>query len=97
MAATGKTKKAQRAAGSLDLVLSTFRAQKGPKDLRNMLCDLATPREIADFAERLTIFRMLNSGLTQRVVADRLGISVTTVNRGARMIKSGTGFAKKFK
>lgn len=52
-----------------------------------LLDDLLTPAELQEIGERLLIFKLLKAGHTQREVAQQLGVSVTTVNRGARMLK----------
>lgn len=53
--------------------------------------DILTPQEVVEMAERIAICRNLIAGKTQRVVAEELGISVTTVNRWARILKFWTG------
>lgn len=78
--------------------LSRFlRLAKGETALRALLTDLLTPQEAETLLERVEILRLLNAGATQREVAAKLGISVTTVNRGARVIKYGTGAARNVK
>ena len=42
-------------------------------------------------SERWHIVKRLRAGATQREVAAELGVSVTTVSRGARQLKYGTG------
>ena len=64
---------------------------KKEQELRNFLEDILTPQEIIEIEERINLCRQLFQGKTQREIAEDLGISVTTVNRGARMIKFGTG------
>lgn len=65
------------------------------KMMESWLRDLLTPGEIEEIAERINIFAALLEGKTQREVADELGISVTTVNRGAKEMKYGKGAAAK--
>jgi len=65
------------------------------EDMKGLLEDMLTPQEIVELGERMAIIGHLLEGKTQRVVAQTMGISVTTVNRGARVIKFGTGSAKK--
>ena len=50
-----------------------------------------TPGEIIDMADRITILQMLNAGKSQREIAELLGISVTTVSRGSRVLQYGKG------
>ena len=75
---------------SLDTIASTLYAIKSVKDVHDFLEDLLTPQEILEIAERIHLVQQLLQGKTQRQIASDLGISITTVNRGARMINYGT-------
>lgn len=66
------------------------------EELKSVLEDLLTPAEIVEVAERINIFSGLKAGKTQRELADELGLSVTTVSRGARTLKYGTGSIEKY-
>jgi TrpR family trp operon transcriptional repressor len=54
----------------------------------NFLEDLFTQKELKDITERVQIFRLLKQWKTQRDIAEELKISVTTVNRGAKVLKN---------
>jgi len=56
-----------------------------------VLKDLLTPQEIETIYERIKLMQLLLQWKTQREVAKELWISITTVNRGARMLKYGSG------
>lgn len=56
--------------------------------LFDVLEDLLTEKELKDITERIQIFRLLKQWKTQRDIAEELGISVTTVNRGAKVLKN---------
>jgi TrpR family transcriptional regulator, trp operon repressor len=56
--------------------------------LFDILEDLLTEKELKDISERVQIFRLLKQWKTQRDVAEELWISVTTVNRGAKVLKN---------
>ena len=58
-----------------------------PTDLEWVLTDILTPAEIDEIADRLRILTMLESGKSQRDIASELGISVTTVSRGNRVLQ----------
>jgi TrpR family transcriptional regulator, trp operon repressor len=49
--------------------------------------DLFTPAEIVEMADRIQILKMLSEGKSQRDIAEELGISVTTVSRGNRVLQ----------
>lgn len=57
--------------------------------LENLLLGLLTQREIEEFAQRITIVRLLKSGMSQHAIAKKLNIGVATVSRGAKEIKEG--------
>lgn len=58
--------------------------------------DLFTPAEISEVAERIMLLKWLKTWQTQRAVAEDLWISVTTVSRGARVLKYGRGVIEKY-
>jgi len=76
--------------------VADFLANVKKKDLEAVLEDLLTPKEISDLADRIDILRLLAKGESQRDVAKELGISITTVNRGSRVLKRGTGVIQKY-
>lgn len=79
----------------LDL-LATFLWSIKAKNLPDVLHDLLTTKEIQEFAERIEILRQLNQGVTQRVIAKNLGISVTTVSRWSKVLQTGKEKIKKY-
>ncbi len=61
----------------------------------DFLSNILTPPEKEEIARRLQIVKMLMKGVPQREVAEKLGVSVGTVSRGARELKYGAkGFEK---
>lgn len=66
------------------------------EDMEWVVEDLFTPNEIIGLAERIVLLKSLKEGKTQREVATELGISVTTVSRGARVLKYGRGKVEKY-
>ena len=80
---------------SLQLVADTlWRIDK--KDMDGVVEDLFTPSEIVELAERLKLMQWLKTWKTHRQVAEELGISVTTVSRGSRVLKYGRGVIEKY-
>lgn len=80
---------------SLTLVADTL-WRIPPEDIEWVVEDLFTPNEITEIAERIKLMRKLKAWETQRKVAEDLGISVTTVSRGARVLKYGRGIIEKY-
>jgi Trp operon repressor len=74
---------------SLKLVTDTLWRIQDQQEFSEVLEELMTPGEITDIADRISILRMLESGKSQREIAETLGISVTTVSRGNRVLQYG--------
>ncbi|MBI5134785.1 helix-turn-helix domain-containing protein [Candidatus Uhrbacteria bacterium] len=53
------------------------------------LKNILTPAELDEIATRLQIFKLLKKGVPQREVAEKLGVGIATVSRGARELKYG--------
>lgn len=81
---------------SLDLIAHNIINIKSEKNLKDFLSDLLTPQEVVELADRINIFKALKKGKTQREIAQEMGISVTTVNRGSRFLKFWTWAMDKF-
>ena len=67
-------------------LITSLLSRVQPTDLEWVLMDILTPAEIDEIADRLRILTMLESGKSQRDIASELGISVTTVSRGNRVL-----------
>ncbi len=65
--------------------------QESPAEMEKALRDLLTPNELIDVANRLQIFEMLEQGVPQRQIADRLGVGIATVTRGSNTLKKRKG------
>jgi Trp operon repressor len=76
--------------------LAEFLGTVESTDMEALLNDLMTPQEIMELVERIHLFRQLKEGKTQRAIAEDMGISVTTVNRGSRVLQFGTGVIEKY-
>ncbi len=58
-----------------------------PKGLEEALRALLTEGELADVAKRLQIIELLQQGMPQRQIADKLGVGIATVTRGSHHLK----------
>ncbi len=77
-------------------ISSLLQLIKTDKQMSGVLQDLFTPQELETVAERISLMTLLKQKLSQRDVASQLWISITTVNRGARMLKYGSGEIQQF-
>ena len=55
------------------------------------LKDMFTPHEVENLALRWQIIKKLNKGDTHREVAGDLGLGISTVTRGSRMLRNKNG------
>jgi Trp operon repressor len=74
-----------------DDLLSVFAHLQDAPAVSDLLVDLLTPAELEAVAERWAIVKLLANGQSQRAVRDALRVSVTTVGRGSRQLRYGTG------
>ena len=62
-----------------------------PEAIARLLEDLCTIREIQDFAQRLSVARMLDSGEPYTAISERTGASATTIARVSKALNYGAG------
>lgn len=67
-------------------------AQESPEEMEMALRELLTSSELLDVANRLQIFTMLQKGVPQRQIADKLGVGIATVTRGSNALKKRDGY-----
>jgi len=63
--------------------------QTDAKSMTAALEGLLTPNEQQELINRLQIFELLSQGLSQRQVAQQLGVGIATVTRGSRALQAG--------
>ena len=73
-----------------ELVREFSRASASSRGMDIFLRSILTPKEYEVLATRLQIVKLLKQGLTQRQVADRLGVGIGTVTRGSRELYRGS-------
>jgi TrpR family trp operon transcriptional repressor len=62
-------------------------AQKNAEQMEVTLRGLLTESEFLDVAKRLQILEMLEQGVPQRQIAEKLGVGIATVTRGSHHLK----------
>ena len=64
-------------------------AQSGEAEMLDALDALLTPYEQQELVNRLEIFELLSSGMSQREVAKTVGVGIATVTRGSKALQAG--------
>jgi len=75
---------------------SLFASIESEEEAEKLLTDLLTPKEIESFAERWQLVQALHQGLPQREIAQKLGISISKITRGSRILQYGNGGLEHF-
>ncbi len=74
-----------------ELLETMQRASRSTDLLNAFLEDILAPREYRDVARRLQIVKELKRGVSYREIAERLGVGIATVERGARVLSNKNG------
>jgi Trp operon repressor len=72
-------------------LFALFAMIKTPEEARKLLTDMLTPQEMDSLVERWQLIQLLAQGMPQRDIADKLGISISKVTRGSRVLQYGGG------
>ena len=68
-----------------------------PEDIRNLLEDLCTRKEVENMAERVFAARLLIEGKTYNQIMEVADISSATLSRVSRCVQYGDGYSKLLK
>ena len=71
---------------ALKNINSVLEKTKDTKEIMLVLQDLLTQAELCYIWERIEVVKLLKNGLTQREIAQKLWISVTTVSRWNKLL-----------
>ena len=74
----------------LSPVVNYLMAQTTEEHMSAALEGLLTPYEQQELINRLQIFELLSQGVSQRQVAQQLGVGIATVTRGSRAFQAGS-------
>ena len=64
---------------------------KDESDMLNFLRDLCTAEELVELADRWEVAKLIVQGMSYRDIAEKTGVSTTTITRVAHWIKHGEG------
>jgi len=71
-------------------VVKYLMTQTTADKMSSALEGLLTPYEQQELINRLQIFELLSQGVSQRQVAQQLGVGIATVTRGSRALQAGS-------
>ena len=71
-------------------VVKYLMTQTTDEQMLGALQGLLTPYEQQELINRLQIFELLSQGVSQRQVAQQLGVGIATVTRGSRALQAGS-------
>lgn len=70
---------------SLNIITDILLKIDSKEEISNLLEDLLTPSEILEISDRIMIIKLLKQWISQREIASKLWISLTTVSRWSRL------------
>lgn len=73
-----------------------FAQVENAQEAKLLLNDILTPQELDSLAERWQLIQALHAGKPQRDISKDLGISISKITRGSRMLQYGSGGFKHF-
>ncbi len=78
----------------IEEVYSLLAKIDNPQDIKLMLDDLCTNKEVEQMAQRIVAARLLIEGKTYNQVIEKTDISSATLSRVSRCVKYGEGYKK---
>ncbi len=70
-----------------------FASVRNAHEAEILLVDLLTPAERRKIAKRWEELKLLARGMPQRQIAGKLGLSISKITRGSRVLQEGSGGA----
>ncbi len=74
---------------------SALASLRMPNDVERFFEDVFTKAETRDIALRWRIFQLLDEGISQRAISERLGVSLCKITRGSRFLKDPASVVRK--
>lgn len=76
---------------AFDRFCETLASISSPDEVRRFLTDILTENERLDVALRWHLVELLEAGVSQRKIAERLKISLCKITRGSKILKDPEG------
>ena len=74
---------------NLKELIQTLLSIEDEEEMLNFLEGILTTKELDEIPTRLQIVKMLKADISQHEIAEKLGVGIATVTRGATEIKKG--------
>jgi TrpR family trp operon transcriptional repressor len=74
-------------AEALNELAAVFASVRAPDAMARLFGDMLTHAELHDLILRWRLLKMLDAGVSQRQIAETLGISLCKITRGSRVLK----------
>lgn len=81
---------------NLDLVCKVFEKAIIQGDIKDILLDVCTSKELEAIFQRFKVAQMLKSGMTFNQIEEKTSISSTTIARVSKCLRKGKGYKKLF-
>lgn len=78
----------------IDKLYELLASINNPNDLKELLSDLCTEREVEQMAQRIAAAKLLIEGNTYNKVIEKTDISSATLSRVSRCVQYGNGYKK---
>jgi TrpR family transcriptional regulator, trp operon repressor len=73
---------------AVQAIASVFARVRSAAEMRRFFDEILTAAETRDLALRWLLLRKLSAGMSQRKIADELGISLCKITRGSKILKN---------
>jgi TrpR family trp operon transcriptional repressor len=80
----------------IDDICSVLCDIQEPDQMRRFLEEILTPAEREDLSLRWKLMQMLTEGISQRQIAEKLGVSLCKITRGAKILKQSNSVSKHY-
>jgi TrpR-related protein YerC/YecD len=81
----------QIAERDMNLLCDAILIMETKNEVKRILTDLLTPKELQNMVDRIKIAKRIHSGIPYRTIAKNLDCSTTTVTRVASSLNHGQG------
>lgn len=75
----------------LKKIAETIAKMDNEKDVENFLRAFMTPKECDTLCDRYLLIEMLIAGHPQRIISEKLGVSISQISRGSAELQFGVG------